>query len=79
VNWKEGGPGLLDVKTLVDVGLAREKPLKVNGTEISPRQFFLKLLNEQNMMGWPEDITPDDWEVTRIIAIGKKKENLLYG
>jgi saccharopine dehydrogenase-like NADP-dependent oxidoreductase len=24
------------------------------------------------MMGWPEDITPDDWEVTRIIAIGKK-------
>ena len=73
VNWKEGGPGFLDIKTLVDAGLASQKPLKIKDTEISPRQFFLKLLNEQNMMGWPEDIIPDDWEIVRIIAIGKKK------
>ena len=73
VNWKEGGPGFLDMRTLVNVGLASEKPLKVNNIEISPRQFFLKLLKEQNMMGWPEDIIPDDWEITRSIAIGKKK------
>ncbi|MGD8505848.1 MAG: saccharopine dehydrogenase C-terminal domain-containing protein [Candidatus Bathyarchaeota archaeon] len=72
VNWKEGGPGILDIKTLVDAGLASERPLKVNDTEISPRQFFLKLLKEQNMIGLPQDVTPDDWEITRIIAIGKK-------
>jgi saccharopine dehydrogenase-like NADP-dependent oxidoreductase len=72
VNWKEGGPGFLDIKTLVDAGLASEEPLKVKDTEIVPRQFLLKLLNSQNLMGCPEGVTPDDWEVTRIIAIGKK-------
>ena len=73
VNWKEGGPGFLEIKTLVNAGLASEKPLKLKNTEISPRQFLLKLLKEQNMMGWPDDVTPDDWEITRIIAVGKKK------
>ncbi len=72
MNWKEGGPGFLDIKTLVDTGLASEKLLRVDGLEISPRQFLLKLLNAQNLMGWPEGIIPDDWEVTRIVAIGKK-------
>jgi len=72
VNWKEGGPGLLDIKILVDAGLASEEPLRVRDTEISPRQFLLKLLDSQNLMGCPEGVTPDDWEVTRIIAIGKK-------
>jgi saccharopine dehydrogenase (NAD+, L-lysine-forming) len=61
VNWKEGGPGFLDIKLLVDAGLASEETLKVKDTKISPRQFLLSLLN-----------APDDWEVTRIIAIGKK-------
>jgi saccharopine dehydrogenase-like NADP-dependent oxidoreductase len=72
VNWKEGGPGLLDVKMLVDVGLAGEEPLRIKDTEISPRQFLLRLLDSKNLMGCPEGVTPDDWEVTRIIAIGKK-------
>ncbi len=73
VNWKEGGPGFLDIKTLVDAGLASQEPLRVDGADISPRQFFLKLLNDNNMIGLPEEVTPDDWEITRIIAIGKKK------
>ncbi len=79
VNWKEGGPGLLDIKILVDAGLASEEPLKVKGTEISPRQFLLKLLDSKNLMGCPEGITPNDTEVTRIIAIGKKNgRNVSY-
>ncbi|UCH70176.1 MAG: saccharopine dehydrogenase NADP-binding domain-containing protein [Candidatus Bathyarchaeota archaeon] len=72
VNWKEGGPGFLDLKMLVDAGLASEEPLRVKGTEISPRQFLLRLLDSKNLMGCPEGITPNDTEVTRIIAIGKK-------
>ena len=72
VNWKEGGPGLLEIKMLVDVGLAGEEPLRMRDTEISPRQFLLRLLDSKNLMGCPEGVTPDDWEVTRIIAIGKK-------
>jgi len=72
VNWKEGGPGLLDIKMLVDVGLAGEEPLRMRDTEISPRQFLLRLLDSKNLMGCPEGVTPNDWEVTRIIAIGKK-------
>ncbi len=73
MNWKEGGPGLLDIKILVDAGLANEKPLKVNNTDISPRQFFLKVLKEQNLVGLPQDVIPDDWEITRIFATGKKE------
>lgn len=72
VNWKEGGPGFLNIKTLVDAGLASEEPLRVKSTEISPRQFLLKLLDSKKLMGCPEGITPNDTEVTRIIAIGKK-------
>ncbi len=72
VNWKEGGPGFIDLKILVDAGLASEEPLRVKGTEISPRQFLLRLLDSKNLMGCPEGITPNDTEVTRIIAIGKK-------
>ena len=72
VNWKEGGPGFLDIKLFVDAGLASEETVKVKDTKISPRQFLLSLLDARNLMGLPEDVTPDDWEVTRIIAIGKK-------
>ncbi len=73
VNWKEGGPGFLDIKMFVDAGLATEEPVNVKGMKISPRQFLLSLLNARNLMGPPKGVTPDDWEVTRIIAIGKKK------
>jgi len=73
VNWKEGGPGFLDIKMFVDAGLAGEEPMNVKGMKISPRQFMLSLLNARDLMGPPKGVTPDDWEVTRIIAIGKKK------
>lgn len=72
VNWKEGGPGFLDIKRFVDVGLASNEPLKVKNVQIPPRQFLLALLNKQDLMGLPNGVTPDDWEVTRIIALGKK-------
>jgi lysine 6-dehydrogenase len=73
VNWKEGGPGFLDIKMFVDAGLAGEEPMNVKGMKISPRQFFLSLLNAQNLIGPPKGVTPDDWEVTRIIATGEQK------
>jgi len=73
VNWKEGGPGFLDIKMFVDAGLAGEEPMNIEGMKISPRQFLLSLLQSRNLMGPPKGVTPDDWEVTRIIAIGKKK------
>ena len=72
VNWKEGGPGFLGIKMFVDAGLASEEPLYVKGTKISPRQFLLNTLKARNLLGLPKGVTPDDWEVTRIIAIGKK-------
>ena len=72
VNWKEGGPGFLDLKLFVDAGLASEETLNVKDTKISPRQFLLSLLDARNLLGLPNDVTPDDWEVTRIIVIGKK-------
>lgn len=72
VNWKEGGPGFLDIKRFVDVGLASNEPLKVRNTQIPPREFLLALLNKEDLMGLPNGVTPDDWEVTRIIALGKK-------
>ncbi len=75
VNWKEGGPGFLDIKMFVDAGLASEKPLDVEGTKISPRQFLLNILKARNLMGLPKGVTPDDWEITRIVAFGKKNGN----
>lgn len=50
-----------------------EEPAKENYTQTSPRRFFLELLKEEDMIGWPEDGISDDWEIARIIAIGKKK------
>ncbi len=72
VNWKEGGPGFLDIKRFVDVGLASNEPLEVKDAQIPPRQFLLALLNNRGLMGLPNGVTPDDWEVTRIVALGKK-------
>lgn len=50
-----------------------EEPAKENYTQTSPRRFFLELLKEEDMIGWPEDGISDDWEIARIIAIGKKR------
>ncbi len=72
VNWKEGGLGFLDIKRFVDVGLASNEPLEVKDAQIPPRQFLLALLNNRGLMGLPNGVTPDDWEVTRIVALGKK-------
>lgn len=74
VNWKEGGPTgwQSDFQLIVELGLASEKPLKMNDAAISPRKFLLKLLASRNLLGHPKNITPDDWECSRVEAVGKK-------
>ena len=74
VNWKEGGPKgwHLDYQLIVALGLASEDLLVINNVSISPRKFFLKLLASKNLLGHPGDITPDDWECSRVEVVGKK-------
>jgi len=74
VNWKEGGPKgwHLDYQLIVALGLMTEEPLKIRDASISPRQFFLQLLASRNLLGHPEGITPDDWECSRVEAVGKR-------
>ncbi|MGA2462489.1 MAG: saccharopine dehydrogenase C-terminal domain-containing protein [Candidatus Bathyarchaeia archaeon] len=75
VNWKEGGPKgwHLDYELIVALGLMRDEPLRVaDRVFVSPRQFFLKQLAHNNLLGHPEDVVPDDWECSRVEVLGKK-------
>jgi len=74
VNWKEGGPKgwHLDFQLIVGLGLVDQNPLKIGDVSISPRKFFLKLLEEKNLLGHPESITPEDCECSRVEVEGKK-------
>jgi len=74
VNWKEGGPKgwHLDYELIVALGLAARDLLEINGTMISPRDVFLKLLTSKNLLGHPEGITPEDCECSRVEVLGKK-------
>jgi len=74
VNWKEGGAKgwHLDYQLIVELGLASQEPLKIDDISITPRKFFLKLLESRNLLGHPEDITPIDCECSRLEAVGKK-------
>jgi len=74
VNWKEGSVKgwQQDYELLVALGLMSRDKLQFNDTEISPRQFFLKLLASKNLLGHPHGTVPDDWECSRVEALGKK-------
>jgi saccharopine dehydrogenase-like NADP-dependent oxidoreductase len=74
VNWKEGGPKgwHLDYELLVKLGLMDKKPIAVSGVSVSPRNFFLQLLREKSLLGHPEDVTPEDYECSRVEVMGEK-------
>lgn len=71
--WKEGGTDFWKIKFLADLGLtSNEKILLNGGTEIAPRTFLLKLLESKNMVKIQEEVVPNDYEITRVIARGSK-------
>ncbi|MGI0084290.1 MAG: saccharopine dehydrogenase family protein, partial [Nitrososphaerales archaeon] len=70
--WKEGGADFWKIKLLADLGLTSKEGFKIDGAEIAPRRFFLKLLESKGMLKMPEDVIPDDYEVTRVIAKGRQ-------
>jgi lysine 6-dehydrogenase len=70
--WKEGGADFWKIKFLADLGLTSGEKIPVNGIEIAPRNFLLKLLDLKNMIKIQEDVLPDDYEITRVIARGSK-------
>lgn len=75
VNWKEGGPKgwHSDYQLIVGLGLLKDEQVRISDqAAVSPRQFFLKLLAQNNLLGHPEDVVPDDWECSRVEVLGKK-------
>jgi lysine 6-dehydrogenase len=71
-EWKEGGPGIEVLRTMSLLGLGSEQPLEVRGASVSPREFTLALLKREKLLGAPEGITVDDWEVLDIELRGTK-------
>jgi len=71
-DWMEGSPDLLLVKKLADMGFASSEEIEINGVKISPRRFLLNMLEQKGWIGYPEDITPNDWEITRVIIEGER-------
>jgi lysine 6-dehydrogenase len=65
-EWKEGGPGIEVLRTMSLLGLGSEKALEVRGATVTPRDFTLALLKREKLLGAPEGITVDDWEVCDI-------------
>jgi len=74
VNWKEGGPGFLQNKLLVDIGIASTDPIKFEDLEIIPRDFLMAVLTEKKLLGYPKGVIPDDYETTRVQVVGEKKK-----
>ncbi|HEY1199185.1 MAG TPA: saccharopine dehydrogenase C-terminal domain-containing protein [Thermoplasmata archaeon] len=71
-EWKEGGPGMEVLRTMALLGLASDKPLEVRGQKVTPREFTLALLKRGKLLGVPEGVTVNDWEVFDIEVHGTK-------
>jgi len=65
-EWKEGGPGIEVLRTMSLLGLGSDRPLEVRGVSVTPRDFTLALLKREKLLGAPEGVTVDDWEVLDI-------------
>jgi lysine 6-dehydrogenase len=72
-EWKEGGPGIDVLRTMALLGLASDRPLDVKGQSVMPRDFTLALLKREKLLGAPEGIQVDDWEVCDIEVRGSKE------
>jgi lysine 6-dehydrogenase len=71
-EWKEGGPGIEVLRTMALLGLASDKPLDVKGQSLTPRDFTLALLKREKLLGAPEGIVVNDWEILDIEVHGTK-------
>ncbi len=71
-EWKEGGPGIEVLRTMSLLGLGSEEALPVGGARVSPREFTLALLKRGKLLGAPEGITVNDWEVCDLEISGTK-------
>jgi len=71
-EWKEGGPGIDVLRTMALLGLGSDRPLEVKGHSVAPRDFVLALLKREKLLGAPEGVVVDDWEVCDIEIHGTK-------
>jgi len=71
-KWKEGGPGIEVLRTMAGLGLGSEVALEVRGRKVSPREFTLALLKREKLLGAPEGVTVNDWELFDIEIHGTK-------
>ena len=70
VEWKEGGPGIDVLRTMALLGLASDRPVSVRDSSVVPREFTLALLKREKLLGVPEGVVPNDWEVMDIEVSG---------
>ncbi len=71
-EWKEGGPGIEVLRIMSKLGLGSDTPLEVKGHAVPPREFTLALLKREKLLGAPEGVTVDDWEVCDVELTGTK-------
>ncbi len=71
-EWKEGGPGMEVLRTMALLGLGSDRPLELGGHPVSPREFTVALLKREKLLGIPEGVTMDDWEVCDIEVVGTR-------
>ena len=71
-EWKEGGPGIDVLRTMALLGLGSEQSVDVQGHPVVPRQFTLALLKREQLLGAPEGVQVNDWEVCDIEVRGSK-------
>lgn len=62
-EWKEGGPGIDLLRTMAMLGLGSDRPVEVKGAPVVPRDFILALLRREKLLGVPEGLKMNDWEV----------------
>jgi lysine 6-dehydrogenase len=65
-EWKEGGPGIEVLRTMALLGLGSDKAVDVKGQSVVPRDFVLALLKREKLLGVPEGVVVNDWEVCDI-------------
>ena len=72
-EWKEGGPGIDLLRTMALLGLGGGDPVEVRGHPVVPREFLLALLKRERLLGVPEGVAIDDWEVCDIEVRGRRE------
>jgi len=71
-EWREGGPGIDVLRTMALLGLASTDPVDVKGQKVVPKEFTLALVKQRNLLGFPEGVTINDWEILDIEIHGTK-------